>query len=84
MEIVIALLIVIFLFAAIKLAVWILKAGVFIITLPIKIILGVISVMVLLILIPLVILPVLLAVLIPLIPVIVIGLVIILLLKFAF
>ena len=38
MEIVIMLLLAIFLFAAVKLAIWILKAGVFIITFPIKII----------------------------------------------
>jgi len=84
MEIVIGLMLVIFLFAFLKLAVWILKVGVFIITLPLKIIFGIIFVLLLLVLIPVVVLPVLLTVLVPLIPFLIIGLLMFLIFKLAF
>jgi len=66
-----------------KLFIWFLKAGFFIITLPIKIIFAVIAAIVALILLPAIILPVMVAVVIPLIPFLLIGLGIILLIKYA-
>jgi len=80
MEIITVVVVVLFTLVAVKLIGMILKVGIFMVTLPIKIILGTLSVVVLLILL----LPLLLVVFIPLIPFIIIGLVIFALLKLAF
>ncbi len=66
-----------------KVLLWFLKAGIFIITLPFKILFAVIALILVFLLIPTVVLTVLLAIVIPIIPFLLIGLGIILLIRYA-
>ncbi|MEJ2633752.1 MAG: hypothetical protein P8184_00485 [Calditrichia bacterium] len=82
MEVLLAILIVIGLLVGLKIFVWFLKAGIFMIVLPIKIILGAVLGSVFLLLLPLLFLPALVGLLLPLIPILLLALGVVFVVKY--